>query len=98
MARNEDMVNIVHRRATHPLVVPGESHRFDQVDRYAHAGAEPHDRPDIAGDLRFKEGDAHDGGRLGKRCPRCKPAASDRQFRHLQLAVEALSARQLNAP
>ena len=53
------MVDVVHRGAANALVVPFESERLDQVDGNAEAGAETHDRADIAGDFGFVEGDAH---------------------------------------
>ncbi len=54
-----DMVDIVHCRAADAAIVPGESHRFDQVDGRSEAGAEAHDCADVSGNFRLVEGDPH---------------------------------------
>ena len=58
MAGDLDMVDIVHRRAPHPPVIPGEAHRLDQVHPRAQAGPEPQHRTDVARDLGLEQGDA----------------------------------------
>jgi len=60
-----DMVDIVHRRPADSPVLPGESHRLNQVDADPEAGSKAHDGADVPGDFWLIEGDPH-AARLGE--------------------------------
>ena len=59
MARDADMVDVIHRGAADSSVFPPESHRFDKVHGRAEAGPEAKDRPDISGYFRFEQCNSH---------------------------------------
>jgi hypothetical protein len=59
VAGDADMIDIIHRDAADAGIIPYKAQRLDQVHRSAQASAKPQDGADIAGDLRFEQGDAH---------------------------------------
>ena len=36
MARDRDMIDIIHRGAPHAAIIPRKAHRLDKIDRRAH--------------------------------------------------------------
>jgi hypothetical protein len=59
MSRDIDMVDVIHSGSAHPLVVPFESHRLDQVDGDTHAGTETHHGANVAGNFWLEQAKPH---------------------------------------
>jgi hypothetical protein len=71
-----NMVDIVHRRAAYPAIVPLETEGFDQVHWDAETGAEPKHGADILGNLRLVQGDPHDSRALMFESAHCERLGS----------------------
>jgi hypothetical protein len=59
MPCNGDVVDIVHRCAAYPTIVPLKAHRFDQVHRGSEAGAKPQNGTYVSRYLRFEKSNSH---------------------------------------
>lgn len=91
MTLNPDVIDVIHRRAAHPSVIPGKAQRFDQVDSYAHTCAQPQHSTNVLGNFGFKQGDAH--GTLLAPMPAALQVL-DRRYGGLPIAAKALLSAQ----